>query len=547
MSARTHRTAAPSRARRLVVATVVALGLGTAVVVAPPVGAQEPATTTSPAPVRSATPTSTATPSDATPAPTATTMQEPVPPPDPFEVFARLHAETLADEEVGFVVLDAEGSVVAEHESLQPRLPASTMKVLTAAAVLDTLGPYQRLTTRVRSPEPPNGKGVVESLVLVGAGDPTLTSQAYRTHIYPSRPATSIEVLADRIVDAGVTRVTGDIVGDGTAFGPLDVAAGWPSHYLSDFDARQISGLTINAGIEVDTGPIDGSERLLGQRLAEHPVLLAAWELGHALTERGVVVDGSATMAVVPPVTGHQVAWVASAPLHEILTFMLERSDNHLADTLVRTAGLRAEGEGTWSAAARAVEAAVVDLEADPTGLVVDDGSGLSRLDRVAPITLAQVDRELYGRFGDAWSDWLSTAGVDGTFENRLVGTEADGRFHGKSGTLDDVKSRVGHVVAEDGSFLDMAVIGNDLTDGDRWRVIVMADDLVLTMLDHLEGCWRVPRGSEPATGPDATESATETATASASPTPAATPTEVELPSVPLADSSAWTRVCDTQ
>lgn len=525
----------------LVISCVTAFGTPALAQDTGPTGPATPATSPTPRPAQSASP---ATPASPTP---DSTSSEPALP-GPMEVFAAVHADALASEEVGYVVTEADGTVLAEYESDVPRLPASTMKVLTAAAVLDTLGPHKRLATRVRSPRPPDADGVVASLVLVGAGDPTLTSQAYRTHIYPSRPATSIEELADRVVAAGVTRVTGDIIGDGTAFGPLDVAPGWPPHYLAEFDARRVPGLTIDAGLEVDTAQVDGSQRLLGQRVSEHPSLVAAWTLGHALQERGVVVDGSATMAAVPPTTNHQVAWVGSPALDEQLQFMLERSDNNLADTLVRTAGLRAEGMGTWSAGGRAVQTAMESLGADTTGLVVDDGSGLSRFDRVTPLALAQVDLGLYDQFGPSWSEWLSTAGVDGTFEDRLVGTEAQGRFHGKSGTLDDVKARSGHVVADDGSHLHMAVIGNGLSNADRWKVIVMADDLVLAMLDELDGCTRVPRG----TGPDAPDDsetppddASDDADATANPSPAATPTEVDFPSVPLADTSAWTRVCD--
>ena len=450
-----------------------------------------------------------------------------------------VHADTLADHDVALVVTEADGSIVLEHRGTSALLPASTMKVLTAAAILDTLGPHRRIITRVRSAAPPDADGVVPNLVLVGAGDPALTTESYRTHIYPARPSTSIEELADRVVAAGVVEVAGNVVGDGTAFGSQVEAAGWPSRYTAEFDARRISALSIDTGVEVDTFPVDGFERLIGQRLTPHPELHAAWEFTRALRERGVVVGGRVRMAGVPIDAPHQVAWVASPPVDDLVTFMLERSDNHLADTLVRTAGLQAEGIGTWSAGARVVAATLEDLEVDTTGLVVDDGSGLSRLDRVTPLALAGADRALLARFGDPWTSWLSTAGVDGTLQGRLRGTSAEGRFHGKTGSLRDVRARVGHVQIRRGR-MHMAVLGNDLAGGETWRVTVLADDLALAMTDHLQGCTRVPRDG-------ATASPSPTASTSPDASPSATATVLDLdslPSVPLSDGSVWRRVC---
>lgn len=479
--------------------------------------------------------------------------ESPGPPPgrpSTFDVVLAVHADTLADQDVALVVTDADGSVVLEHRASRALLPASTMKVLTAAAILDTLGPYRRITTRVRSAAPPDADGVVPNLVLVGAGDPALTTEAYRTHIYPARPSTSIEELADRVVAAGVEEVAGNVVGDGSAFGAQVEAAGWPPRYTDQFDARRISALTVDASVEVDTFPVDGFERLIGQRLAPHPELHAAWEFAQALRDRGVTIGGRVRMAGVPIDAPHQVAWIASPPVEDLVTFMLERSDNHLADTLVRTAGLQAEGIGTWSAGGRAVAAALADLEVDTTGLVVDDGSGLSRLDRVTPTTLASADRALLERFGKAWTSWLSTAGEDGTLQGRLRGTSADGRFHGKTGSLQDVRARVGHVqLGRDRMF--MAIIGNDLGGGQTWRVTVLADDLALAMTDHLQGCTRVPR-DQPSASPSPSPSPSASPSASGSPEnasdgPSDGPAVLDpdsLPEVPLSDGSAWRRVC---
>lgn len=454
----------------------------------------------------------------------------------------QLHADTLAAMQVGVAVVDDDGVVVADHAGGAALLPASTMKVATAMAVTDHLDPSSRLHTRVVAPGPPGQGGRVPHLRLLGAGDPTLTTRAFRRHVHPSRPATNLERLADRVVAAGVRRVTGDVVGDASLFGPSTLAPGWPDRYLDDYDARHVAGLTVDTGLAVDTRSVDGSEQLVGRAQATSPSLLAAWEFARALDERGVRIDGRVTTSglAVDGVDAHEVARVASPPVGRLLRFMLEESDNHMADTLVRTAAARAEDVGTWSAAARTVAASLRGRGIPADGVVVDDGSGLSRLDRLTPVVLALADHAMSQQLGQTWDEWLSTAGVDGTFSLRLRGTAGEGRFAGKSGTLADVKAIVGHVTGPDGRRLHVAMVANEVSDGQAWRPALLGDDLTLALLDQLDGCRRQWR--QPAT-PTPSAPGTDQPTSSASATPSPDPT----PGPGLADAARWRRVCPQQ
>ena len=81
-----------------------------------------------------------------------------------------------------------------ELGALQPDdavLPASTLKIVTAAVALVTMGPDARLATRVDATAPIGPSGVLDgSLVLVGSGDPMLATPEYGRWIYPARPRT---------------------------------------------------------------------------------------------------------------------------------------------------------------------------------------------------------------------------------------------------------------------------------------------------------------------------------------------------------------------
>jgi serine-type D-Ala-D-Ala carboxypeptidase/endopeptidase (penicillin-binding protein 4) len=159
-------------------------------------------------------------------------------------------ADAAGPEGLAVLVTDEHGREVVAYRPDAALVPASTMKNVTAAAVLTTLGPDARLTTVVESTAPVSGDGVLDGdLALVGTGDPALATDTYGRWIYPARPRTPLESLADDLVDLGLTRVTGDVVGVAGPFSGDARAAGWPDRYFADLDARLIGGLTVDAGL----------------------------------------------------------------------------------------------------------------------------------------------------------------------------------------------------------------------------------------------------------------------------------------------------------
>lgn len=416
---------------------------------------------------------------------------------------------SLAGADVAVAVRDAEGRRVYDRGDQQRLMPASTMKSVTAATVLSTLGADHRFTTTVAS----TGEivdGVVQGdLVIRGGGDPVLTSEDYRRHVYPSRPATSIEDLADAVAAEGITAVTGRVVGDGSGWSNADVAAGWRRSYLHDQNARHITRLTVDAGLTVDVDIPPDEPVQVELHAASDPVQTTASVFAALLAERGISVRGGTSTTRLPLASGDPLAAVESPPVSELLAFTMQRSDNHLADTLLLAASHAATGDGSWAAANRTAVAVFDALGVPSAGLQVADGSGLSRLDRVAAGQLADLDVAMMaGPHAGVWDDSMAVAGQTGTLRRRLVGTPADGRFVGKTGTLDDVKAVVGHVrpAGGDAQRLHVAVVANGVPNGGQWAVTVLMDRLALELADHQDGCVTTYPG-------DATEEATEGAT----------------------------------
>ncbi|MFU8840588.1 MAG: D-alanyl-D-alanine carboxypeptidase/D-alanyl-D-alanine-endopeptidase [Nitriliruptoraceae bacterium] len=455
-------------------------------------------------------------------APTAVVDPGPPPPPATRPALQAAAEVLLADlldqrqgEQVAVYVVDEHGRELVAHDADVPVLPASTMKTVTAAAALVTFGPAHRFTTRVETTAPIGPDGVLRGdLVLVGTGDPVLATPEYERWIYPARPRTPVEALADQVVAAGLTRLEGDVVGVAEGFDGPERAAGWPESYFWSFDARWADGLALDAGLHTivshpdpddgDDRPDDGDAEVDAPDDAtdapppgppdvriDHtpePALHATRELIRLLEERDVEVVGAGRIDPPPAPTVGRLARVESPPLEEILRFAVRRSDNPISDNLFRTVGRARTGVGSFAAGERAHLQVLEQLGLDTTGLAFADGSGLSRDDQLTARLLVDLDRTMRAtRYAATWHDIMASMGETGTLRSRLVGTVAAGRFVGKTGSLNDVQSLSGTVTGPSGRAYHLAVIAN--ADGQaRWLSRVFVDELIVLLVRDLDG-----------------------------------------------------------
>jgi D-alanyl-D-alanine carboxypeptidase/D-alanyl-D-alanine-endopeptidase (penicillin-binding protein 4) len=129
-------------------------------------------------------------------------------------------------------------------------LPASNLKILTTAAAFALVGPDYRFHTTVESASAPDKYGrVIGDLVLVGRGDPNLSS---RTLPYNSKtersqsPTWVLENFADQLVRNGVKQIDGDVVGDDTFYPWEPLAEGWSQDDLQWYYGAPVSALSLN-------------------------------------------------------------------------------------------------------------------------------------------------------------------------------------------------------------------------------------------------------------------------------------------------------------
>lgn len=323
--------------------------------------------------------------------------------------------------------------------------PASTLKFIVAAVALDVLGPDHVFTTEVRA-ELVNG--AVGSLYLVGGGDPLLASQWYpddaALNRYPQQPATSLEALAQAVVDAGVLQIGGNLVGDASRYDAELYVPTWPIGF------RAVEGGPI-AGLVVNDATVNST-----RTKTTDPAGGAAQEFLRLLQERGVTIAGAPTGGTTPnglPV----VASVSSAPLSAIVGELLRNSDNNTAEMLLKEIGFASRQSGTRAAGVTTVMERLAAWGVPLQGFNMVDGSGLSRENKVACSTFMA----LLGRYapGETIVSALAVAGQTGTLDQYFVGTSIENRLVAKTGSLSDVKGLIGYLPVEGGSLIRFVVL----------------------------------------------------------------------------------------
>ncbi len=363
------------------------------------------------------------------------------------------------------VAVSVDGEPVASRNADLPVIPASTQKLLVAAVALDRLGEGFRYTTSVVADAAPTDGAVAGDIFLVGGGDPLLSSDWYPTsnlERYPVTSPTRLEGLADAVVAAGVTAVTGDVVGDASRYDDEYFAPGW---------GPGVAGL--------EAGPYDAlmanDSRVLGDPLKSgDPAQGAAREFLRMLEERGVDVSGSATTGGAPE-TAAPIASIQSAPLTDVVAEMLGNSDNNTAELIVKELGFDDAGAGTREAGLAGVERTLAGWAVGTEPLSLVDGSGLSPDNRVTCTALLAVlaRSDADGPIGSA----LPVAGQTGTLSDVFVDHPIAGRLLGKTGTLNNppfntdppaVKALAGYVTVDGGSAVEYALVLNGPTISDQ-------------------------------------------------------------------------------
>src|SRR5262245_1200265 len=375
-----------------------------------------------------------------------------------------LLADRRLGSRVGLAVVDAAtGRIVYGSRQAEGFIPASTTKILTAAAALTSLGPGARLRTSVVR----TGSG---EIALVGGGDPMLVSGAAPVDPahYPA-PA-RLSALADRtaraLTNAGVRAIR--LRHDAGLFTGPGRAASWRSSYLAVGSAvvAPVSALTVDRGYVGDpqretrsTDPARQAAELFAQQLRSAGIEVA-----------GPILPGSAGAAP-------ELAAVQSPPISAVVEAMVAASDNDIAEALARQVALARRQPATFDGAAEAIRTVVGGLGVDMAGVRLLDGSGLSRANVIPPQVLtgvlAATAQPAHPELRTVLAG-LPVAGFSGTLSERAAGNSprgssrsstvsSAGLVRAKTGTLRGVRSLAGYVRSASGRLLMFAIMADRL------------------------------------------------------------------------------------
>jgi D-alanyl-D-alanine carboxypeptidase/D-alanyl-D-alanine-endopeptidase (penicillin-binding protein 4) len=422
----------------------------------------------------------------------------------PAEVDAALARARVPRDAVTMLVADADGARpprLAWRSQAQVN-PASIMKLVTTYAALDLLGPAFTWTTPVYVDGPVQNGVLGGNLYIRGQGDPKLVLER-------------LWLLLRRVQGLGIHTIDGDIVLDRSAFEVADVdpsafdgegmrpynAA--PDALLINFKSvvmtfvpnrsaqtAQVSfepplaGVATQASVPLSAGECGDWRTTLAAEFADparmgfagsypaacgekvwpvayaDPRSYAVRAVGGMWAEMGARLKGQVREGQVP--AGLRPAFeVASPPLAEVVRDINKYSNNVMAQQLFLTLGLQLKKRGTLDGARATVRQwwneRIGTGEDQP---VLDNGSGLSREERISASALAKMLQVAWrSPLMPELVSSLPASGVDGTLKKRTL--RSGGAAHLKTGSLRDAAGVAGYVHGASGRRYVVIAIAN--------------------------------------------------------------------------------------
>jgi serine-type D-Ala-D-Ala carboxypeptidase/endopeptidase (penicillin-binding protein 4) len=354
------------------------------------------------------------------------------------------------------LAVESRGDVVFEHNPTAPLAGASTQKLLTATGLLLARGLEARLETRAVTAAPARNGVLAGDVFVVGGGDAALGTPAWSTEAPDPRDRVvhDVDGLVNAIVAAGVTRIEGSVVGDGSRYDGERYNPVWPQRFIDQDAIGPIGGLMVNDGFAAFSPAQSASATVP----APDPAADAARVVTDRLRAKGVTVIG-APRAGRAPGGATEVASLASPPVSQIVAEMLTNSDNETAEAALKEIGLAVSGAGSVASGKAALTRLLTEAGIAVDGVELVDGSGLSNRGRLTCRTLTEV--LTHPKTGPVLRDGLAVAGETGTLAERWRGTPVAGRLRAKTGSLRNVTALAGEVEPLAGGTVTFAYVAN--------------------------------------------------------------------------------------
>lgn len=399
---------------------------------------------------------------------------------------------------LSFYVSDENGNLIYEYQGNKGLSTASTQKIFTAGAALETLGKNYTYTTTSSYSGNISAGTLNGNLFISSNGDPTLGSWRYEGY----KPENFKKQLIDAIKNSGITKISGDLVIDDSYFDHQTIPGGWPWDDLGNYYGAGVWGINwkenqfdinINgtdfksfsyplegvkwlndlktggssdqsliftaphSDVALINGMLPSGKTVTVSGSTPNPPLQLAAEVKQWLKESGIELSGKAVTNSQLEINGKQaleapknniILTYQSPTLDKIVYWFLRKSINLYGETLIKTLGKEKKGNSSFKSGVSYLKEFWKSKGINPNMINFADGSGLSPQNYVA--AKAEVQALLYAK-KQSW------------FEAYYDGFPVqDNGMKMKSGTMRDTKSFAGYHTAKDGKKYVFSIIINN-------------------------------------------------------------------------------------
>jgi len=411
------------------------------------------------------------------------------------------------------------GRIILENNSAKSLIPASIMKLVTSAVVLELLGPGHTFRTTIgyTGSLDRNTGSLKGDIILKGGGDPAFLSERFADHYKDL-----ISRWIDEIKKAGIKKIEGRIITDDSYYDFQPVPAKWLwedagnyygagayglSLYENTYEIyfkrlpgsnspviseivpeecrSELSNWLVSAGTSdkgyVFAAPYSTNGWLAGtipenlggfslEASISDPPLLFSRILHSRLKNEGISITGEpATVRLMKsgPINNYSaITDAVSPPLSALIEALNHESINLYAEHLLKELGKKFRANGSTASGLEVIREFLEKAGIEMSGMFIEDGSGLSPLNSVNAkemTALLKYMKENGKHFSEYYSS-LPAAGREGTLKNVFRDQVFDSRLSAKSGSMTRVRSYAGYITALSGKSIAFTVIINNYT-----------------------------------------------------------------------------------
>lgn len=342
--------------------------------------------------------------------------------------FKQLVKHSLPNVAVGLIVQDAKtGKMLYSNRAYEGFTPASTTKLFTAAAALEYLKPDFRFETRLDFDESHlKNKNLESSLILTFTGDPTLT------HL-------DLIKLFERLKNAGVHKLKGNIIVDHSRFSSPHYAPGWSIDDVQWAYGAPISAIIID-GNKTHKTAVSDLEQLASHKIKEAlSIAKISFQADIQFSRHPVEISEKHNKSII-----HY-----SDNLDTIVKHTLLHSNNIAAESLLKTLGYYYYNKGNFQEGVLATHAILSPITGiDFSKMRMHDGSGLSHYNCLTPDHLSRLLFSMYHHddLNKLFINSLPISGKTGTLKRRLQAPDHQGVVLAKTGTLNGKSALAGYL-----------------------------------------------------------------------------------------------------